>query len=403
MEVLQNNEPGQAVTAVTQVEQERAIQEIKAQVILARHFPRDITIAREKIVSECKRPRFADLALYQYPRGKKKNKAGQWVANIVSGPSIRLAEVMARSFTNMKFGIRVMSRRNNMSDVQSYAWDMEDNVIRTMDFIVKHERKSGEKTVALTDDRDIYETEANQGSRRMRACILALIPKDIQDEAEDEVNKTMMNNLAGEAGVDRIKKMLDKFSELDITQEMIEKKFGYKLKSLKIENWAELGRIYNSLKDGIGRADDYFGDRGPGKTETKKTKEVEEELKRAAEAKEKEDKDDSTDQEAEKPISAGKEETPDKETNKTDESEDDVQTESEDFKVEESIKRELKYIRERMKELEMPLAEIHDIFNIGDLLQKFKVPSGVLADATPEILKIIKKFLVEVKADSLSK
>jgi hypothetical protein len=294
----------QPTTAVVQIEQERAIQEIKAQVILARHFPRDILKARDMILAECRRPRFADLALYQYPRGKKKNKAGQWVANIVSGPSIRLAEVMARSFTNMKFGIRVMSRRDNTSDVQAHAWDMESNVIETRDFIVKHERKSGDNIVKLVDDRDIYEMEANQGARRMRACILAMIPKDIQDEAEDEVNKTMMNNLAGEKGVDRIKKMLEKFADLDIDQVMIEKKFGYKLKSLTLENWAELGRIYNSLKDGIGRADDYFGEQPDGKTDTKKTKEVEEELRKAVEAKK--EKSDTETEKTQKPT----EETP---------------------------------------------------------------------------------------------
>jgi hypothetical protein len=268
-------------TAVTTVEQSRAIQEIKAQVVLARHFPRNIMQARAKILEECQRPRFAEIALYQYPRGKKKNSAGQWVANIVAGPSIRLAEVMARSFTNMKFGIRVMSRRDGMSDVQTYAWDMESNVIETRDFIVKHERKSGDKTVKLTDDRDIYEMEANQGARRMRACILALIPKDIQDEAQEEVDKTTMNNLQGEAGVDRIKKMVDKFADLDVTQKMIEEKFGVKLKSLDIKHWAELGRIYNSLKDGIGNRNDYFGLKDEAQTDTKKTRKVEENLEKA--------------------------------------------------------------------------------------------------------------------------
>jgi len=99
------DEPVDQSTAVAKVEQQRAIQEVQAQVILARRFPRDILLARKKILDECQRPRFAEIALYQYPRGKKKNEAGQWVANIVAGPSIRLAEVMARSFTNMKFGL----------------------------------------------------------------------------------------------------------------------------------------------------------------------------------------------------------------------------------------------------------------------------------------------------------
>ncbi len=73
----------------------------------------------------------------------------------------------------------------------AYCWDLESNTRQTKIFQVRHVRdtKSGPKS--LRDARDIYELVANQGARRVRACILGVIPGDIVDEALDEVNKTL--------------------------------------------------------------------------------------------------------------------------------------------------------------------------------------------------------------------
>ena len=43
---------------------------------------------------------------------------------------------------------------------------------------------------AITDDRDIYELEANMSARRIRACILQMIPGDVTDAAVAACRKT---------------------------------------------------------------------------------------------------------------------------------------------------------------------------------------------------------------------
>lgn len=62
------------------------------------------------------------------------------------------------------------------SIVEAYAWDLETNTRRTTHFEVFHIRDTKQGPKILTEERDIYETIANQASRRMRGCILQLIP-----------------------------------------------------------------------------------------------------------------------------------------------------------------------------------------------------------------------------------
>ena len=50
-------------------EDPRAVAEIKAAIILAKRFPRDIVACRRKLLGECQRWEFADAAFYTLPYG----------------------------------------------------------------------------------------------------------------------------------------------------------------------------------------------------------------------------------------------------------------------------------------------------------------------------------------------
>src|SRR6185436_17575572 len=107
----------------------------------------------------------------------------------------------------------------------SFAVDLETNSWDTKVFTVRHWRDTRDGGHALTDERDIYELVANQGARRKRACILALIPGDIAEAAEAECDKT----LAGEnqePREDRVRAMLVDFDKVGVTKEMIEVRLG---------------------------------------------------------------------------------------------------------------------------------------------------------------------------------
>lgn len=225
----------------------RAQKEVEGQIIMAKKFPRDEIQAINRIRTACKRYQLAKSAEYSYPRG------GQ----TVSGASIRLAEVLAQNWGNLDFGIRELSQENGESTVEAYCWDLETNVKQTKIFHVKHERLANKKITKLTDPRDIYELVANNGSRRLRACILGIIPADVVELAQEECDKTIAGNNDIPL-VDRIRSMVDAFSKLGVTKDMIEQRLNHKIEEMDGREVAEYGKIFNSLKDSMTKRQDWF-------------------------------------------------------------------------------------------------------------------------------------------------
>lgn len=250
-ELITANEYGFAIEkqdnqSMVQIEQSRAVAEVQAPYIMARANPRDQNAAFTRIMKACERPFLAEQAMYAYPRG------GQ----VVTGPSIRLAEVLAQSWGNVDCGVREISQSNGVSVAEAYAIDLESNTRITKIFHVKHERHTKKGKQLLTDPRDIYELVANQGSRRMRACILAIIPGDVIDAAVEKCKNTLTNGK--EPMQDRIRKMVIALDEQGIKIEHIEKRLGHKLDSIIESELITLRGIYKALKDGVSRRQDFF-------------------------------------------------------------------------------------------------------------------------------------------------
>lgn len=234
--------------AMVEVASARAAQETQAAMVVAKKFPRNETAAYNKIMQACKRKTLAESAIYAYPRG----------GETIEGPSIRLAEAMAQAWGNLDFGIIELEQRNGESSIMAYAWDLETNTRQTKIFTVKHTRftrKNG--NTALSDPRDIYEMTANQGARRLRACILGVIPGDVVEAATTECERTMAGNNS-EPLADRVRKALAAFVELGVNQEMIEARIGKRLDAMTETELAKMRKIYRSLKDNMASVEDFF-------------------------------------------------------------------------------------------------------------------------------------------------
>ena len=238
---VQTRKPGTVA-----VEESRVMSEVKAQVFMARQYPRDVLAAQDKIMTECDRLKLAEKAVYTFPRGGSQ----------VSGPSIRLAECIARAWGNIDAGIIEGERTEGESSMIAYAWDLESNLRIRKEFKVKHTRDTKQGRKALTDERDIYEMTANQGSRRLRACILGLIPGDVVEAAVSRCEKTLVAKVGDLATV--IPKMLAKFEEIGVTRAMIEKRLRHKIDATQAAEVVQLGNVFNSIHDGMGVIGDYF-------------------------------------------------------------------------------------------------------------------------------------------------
>ncbi|MDI2588083.1 hypothetical protein OR571_13395 [Psychrobacillus sp. NEAU-3TGS] len=251
MQYQQNQQQGGVIGQATA---SREMEEVKGAIFLAKQFPRNIFQSEQRILDSCKRPSLAEVAMYQYPRGGTK----------VSGPSIRLAEVLAQNWGNISFGVKELEQREGESVAMAYAWDLETNVRQEKVFTVKHSRQAKGSLQKLTDPRDIYELVASSGARRVRACVLGIIPGDIVDKAVAECEQTLRGNNKGPLK-DRIANALKSFKEnYRVTQEMVEAKFGYNAESFTEYDYVELIKIFTSLKDGMSKIEDWF-DKDAGK------------------------------------------------------------------------------------------------------------------------------------------
>lgn len=252
---MENEETDFAVTKQQDysatVSSSREVAQVQGQIVMAKKFPRSETQALINIETACKRPGLAMIAHYAYPRG----------GATVRGPSIRLAETIARYWGNLDYGVREVSNEDGESVVEAYCWDLETNVRVKKEFKVKHERKAQSQIKKLDDPRDVYELVANNGARRLRACILEIIPGDIIERAEiicrqtlrDHANKKDTRPLK-----DRLADMVRAFDALQVKLVHLEKRLGHSIEESSVEEMIDLLDIYNSIKDKQSKREDWF-------------------------------------------------------------------------------------------------------------------------------------------------
>lgn len=232
--------------SLMQVSESRAVAEVQAAYVIAKKFPRDENASYMRIMKACERPFLAEQAMYAYPRG------GQ----LVTGPSIRLAEAMAQAWGNIDCGIKEVSQSDGMSVAEAYAIDLETNVRVVKTFHVPHSRDTKQGKKRLTDSRDIYELVANQGARRLRACILGVVPGDVVDAAVARCAKTMESSDVPLA--DQVRNLIRAFDEIGVKPEHIEKRLGHKLDAIIPQEIVTLRGIYKSIKDGMADRTQFF-------------------------------------------------------------------------------------------------------------------------------------------------
>ena len=235
----------QAMSTV-QSDSQRAIAEVQAALVIAKQFPRNPIEAYDRVMNACQRPGLAQSAVYSYARG----------GTSVTGPSIRLAEMLAQNWGNIQYGIRELSSENGESTVEAFAWDVETNTRQTKVFQVPHIRYTRQGTKKLTDPRDIYELVANNGARRLRACILGVIPGDVVDASVDQCEKTI--HASADTSPEGVQKLIKAFEQFGVSKDDIEGFIQRRVDAITPANVVSLRKIFTSLRDGMSSAKDWF-------------------------------------------------------------------------------------------------------------------------------------------------
>jgi hypothetical protein len=257
------------VGAVAATAREEA--EIKAAIVLARRFPRDENAAYTRIIKACKRPSFAEGAMYSFPRGNQ----------IVTGPSVQLAREIARCWGNIRYGLRVVSIDDQMVHIRGYAYDAETNAyVEAEDKFSKLIYRRGRGWVQ-PDERELRELINRRGAILIRNCILQVVPSDIVEDAQRVVQETLRKAAQGEIDQNRedaIRRLALAFDGLGVSTEVLERYLGHPLSAITAEEIAHLRGVYKSIVDGHTRTTDHF-DLSNGRQQSESNAELNSRLK----------------------------------------------------------------------------------------------------------------------------
>ena len=238
------------VGQATAVEQSRAVAEVHAAIFVAQQFPRNVEQAIRAMRESCRQPALADRAFFRFPR------AGQ----TITGPSVHLARELARMLGQRPVRHRrtgAATTRLGQSEMIAFAWDVQTNTRASSMFITPHRRDTKNGVVELTDMRDIYENNANNGARRVREMIFAVLPVWFTEEAKAICNATMADG-GGKPLATRIIEAVNVFADLGVTKAQLVAKIGADTAGWTPQDVAQLGVIYTSLRNGEISKDEEF-------------------------------------------------------------------------------------------------------------------------------------------------
>lgn len=233
----------------TAVEQSRAAAEVLAAVEVAQRFPRDVQFARNQMIDSCRQRGLAERAFYRFPRA----------GGTVTGASVHLARELARCWGHIQYGIAELRRDDEygQSEMQAWAWDVQTNSRVASTFIVPHLRDTRQGPSQLRELRDIYENNANQGSRRLREQIFAILPPWFVEEAKELCQQTLRDG-GGVPLATRITTAIERFAGIGIKARQLEEKIGEPSGRWTEFDVAQLGVVFQSIQRGEVRKEDEF-------------------------------------------------------------------------------------------------------------------------------------------------
>lgn len=229
---ISSSESLQAVTAA----------EIDQQIATAHRYPRDVVKSLNKMQQlALMDEETAEDCFYHLER---KGKDG--TKTIIEGPSVRLAEIAAASWGNMRFASRVVGNDGRMVTVEAVAHDLESNVASSQQQVRSIVNKYGQ---TFTPDMQVMTINAASSVAR-RNAIYNVIPKAYINKLVDMCKEYVK----GEAKIglrDKIQKVVKAFAKYGVTPEMITAKCEVEsLDDITPDMVVTLTGIGNALKDG---------------------------------------------------------------------------------------------------------------------------------------------------------
>jgi hypothetical protein len=254
--------------------------EIDMQIATAHAFPRSNAKFLKDVMSLATvSPEIAESCVYALPRGGK----------FVEGPSVRLAEIVASCYGNLRTGSRVIYNDGKHVTAQGIVHDLEKNILHTEEVkrsILQNETKWNEATrksertgkmVPMNEDMQTVTGRA-ACSIAYRNAIFKVVPAALINDIYDKVKEIVKGT--AETLVARRTKALDYFRGLGVKDEQIFDVLEIKgLEDIDLDKLQKLSAMRSALKNNEAKLDDMFPKPDAKKKADAATKATEDKLK----------------------------------------------------------------------------------------------------------------------------
>lgn len=153
--------------------------EIDCQIATAKRYPRSINKFKQDAKSMATLDEATAIScIYSLPRGNKP----------ITGPSVRLSEIIASAWGNLRVGARVVDEGPKFITAQGFAHDLERNVAITMEVQRRITNKNGGR---YSDDMIVMTGNAS-AAIAFRNAVLKCVPKAYWQEVEQAARETAL-------------------------------------------------------------------------------------------------------------------------------------------------------------------------------------------------------------------
>lgn len=223
--------------------------EIDIQIATAKQYPRDLNTVLNKIATYATMDKETAEDCFYVLRRKDANGND----NTIEGLSIRMAEIIAGAWGNLRVQTRIIGNDGRKITAQAVCHDLETNfaVCKTVD------RRITTKTGKTYSD-DMQAVTGNAAaSIAFRNAVLAVIPKAVTKRVINEVKKVALGQ-AIDVETSR-KNCLANFAKAGVTEAMICQYLGIKtIADIDKERLFELRATWNAIKEGTTTVQETF-------------------------------------------------------------------------------------------------------------------------------------------------
>lgn len=226
--------------------------EIDMQIATAKRFPRDVEQAKNRILAlACQDKDIAYNCFYHLERTERKpDEHGNWrdVKTVIEGLSVRMAEIIATSWGNLRCASRIIGNDGKQITAQGVCHDLETNVAVSVENKRSIVNKQGK-----TYSEDMQVVTGNAASAiAFRNAVLKVVPKvvigsiitDIQNKAKEQIMRR---------GVpDQWRDCVAAYQQLGVKEDMLLAWLGNgrTRDTVTADDIMRLGGVYTAIQEG---------------------------------------------------------------------------------------------------------------------------------------------------------